>query len=465
MVVQFRLSDYKIKGLNDVHQIQIYVSHLKKRVYLDTGVKVTKDQFDPNADQKIIGKGKEIQESNDKLFEQLAKVKKIIRDYRNEHDDIDPDVFYVRDQFFKPKIQQSPSYEVKAVFHKWLYGDPSENIQGKKHKVADSKIYRTVYNDIVRLFPNSLYFKDINEDFFQKLMSDWTSPENNLQNSTINKRTTCLKIFLRHEPKNKFKYFEKFTTGLKNPKSKPVIIPTIEEFEKIVNAEWYIDKDKFTSDMDTARDYFVIGCTTSLRYCTISSLSRSDVIFDSSDKLGYINTFSSKTETSDVIIPLNDISRVFIEKLFQKSRNNYRIKYMSNWKVNENLHTLFEELKFSSFVKVIIKRGASAVAIEMVKYKAMTMHSSRKFFMSTCVNSNVVSLGTTLVWSTHTDLQNVVRYIGKGHKEAEQMRELFANIILPKDSFPLVDASTLLRIPDETVEKEKKDDLEVKNQK
>ena len=462
MVVQFRLSDYKIKGLKDVHQIQIYVSHLKKRVYLDTGVKVSEDRFDHKADQKIKGKGKEIQESNDKLFEQIVKVKKIIRDYRNEHDDIDPDVFYVRDQFLKPKIQQSSTHEVKAVFHKWLYGDPSENIKGKKYKVADSKIYRTVYNDVVRLFPNPLYFKDINDDFFQKLMADWTSLENNLQNSTINKRTTCLKIFLRHEPKNKFKYYEEFKTDLKNLKSQPVIIPTEEEFEKIVNAERYIDKEKYTADMDTARDYFVIGCTTSLRYGTISSLSRSDVIFDSTDELGYIKTFSRKTETSDVIIPLNDISRVFIEKLFLKSRNNYRIKYMSNWKVNQNLHELFKELKFNSIAKVMVKRGASAIPIDKPKHEAMTMHDSRKFFMTRCVNSNMVSLGSTLDWSTHTDLQNVVRYLGKGHNGAEQMRKLFANILQPKDSFPLVDASTLLRKPDETAENEK-EDVVVKN--
>ena len=136
---------------------------------------------------------------------------------------------------------------------------------------------------------------------------------------------------------------------------------------------------------------------------------------------------------------------------------------MSNWKVNENLHSLFKELQFNSTETIIVKRGASAKPIDKVKHEAMTMHSSRKFFMSTCVNSNVVSLGTTLVWSTHTDLQNVVRYIGKGHKEAEQMRELFANIILPKNSFPLVDASTLLRKPDETNEINKEDAIDLKN--
>jgi hypothetical protein len=72
MVLQFRLSDYKIKGLEEVHQVQIYVSHLKKRVYLDTGIKVRENQFDPTADQKIKGKGKDIQELNDKLFDQMA---------------------------------------------------------------------------------------------------------------------------------------------------------------------------------------------------------------------------------------------------------------------------------------------------------------------------------------------------------------------------------------------------------
>lgn len=125
---------------------------------------------------------------------------------------------------------------------------------------------------------------------------------------------------------------------------------------------------------------------------------------------------------------------------------------MSNWKVNKNLHDLFKELKFNSIEKIVKKRGAIAVPIETEKWAAMTMHDSRAFFISQCVNSNTVSLGTTLDWSTHTGLQDVVKYIGKGHNQVEQMRQLFANILKPKPTPIPLDASTLLRSPEEIVE-------------
>ena len=445
-----RLSDYEDK--DHFRQVQIYCIHLKRKVYIDTGVKTKVNLFDPLADQKIKGKDKTTVENNDILLEKYARIKKIIRDYKNENDDVDPDVFYVRDQFLKPKQQPRVEPEVKAAYKKWIEGDEEKGIKGKKHNVADIKIYRTVLRDIERLFPKPLYFKDLDYDFFQILLADWTSDKKNLQNSTVNKRTTCLRIYLRHEPKNKYKHYESFATGLKNLKLHPVIIPTDEEFEKIVNAENYVEKEKWTKDMDTARDYFVVGCSTSLRYGTISTLTRSDIITDNTDQGGYIKTFSRKTETSDVKIPLNDISRVFLEKLFQKNRKNYRIKFMSNWKVNKNLHELFKELKFKSIEKVVKKRGAIAVPIETEKWAAMTMHDSRAFFISQCVNSNTVSLGTTLDWSTHTGLQDVVKYIGKGHNQVEQMRQLFANILKPKPTSIPLDASALLKSPEEIVD-------------
>lgn len=453
MKVKFRLSKYKDK--ENLYQVQLYCIYKKHKVFLDTGVKVTEGTFDPAANPLIKGKGQSIEEDNDKLWEQHARVKKIIKDYMAEHDGAEPDVFYLRDQYMKPKKPEEASHEVKAVFKRWIEGVKESGIKGKKDKVADVKIYRTVLNDIEFLFKRSLFFKDLNHDFFEKLMAHWTSSKMNLQNSTINKRATCLKIFLRHEPLNHYKFYEEFSTGLKNIKRHPVIIPTEEEFEKIVNAENYVDKDKWTKDMDTARDYFVVGCSTSLRYGTISSLTKAEVKFDREDPQGYIKTFSRKTEMPDVRIPLNDISRHFLEKLFGKSRSKARIKYMSNWKVNQNLHLLFKELKFNSIETVLVKRGAYAVPVPTEKWQAMTMHDSRAYFISKCVNSKVVSLGTTLDWSTHQGLGDVVKYIHKGHQQAEQMRELFGNILQPKDSFPNLDTSTLLRKQEKTIEKGK----------
>lgn len=141
-------------------------------------------------------------------------------------------------------------------------------------------------------------------------------------------------------------------------------------------------------------------------------------------------TFIQKTTTPKHIIPLNAVSKFFIEKQFKA--NNYRcIKYMSNWKVNEQLHVLFQKLGFNTLETVIYKYGSTATTVLTPKWQAMSMHASRAYFISRCVNSNQVSLGSTMNWSNHSNIKVVQRYIHKGFQQVQQMQQLFATVTLP----------------------------------
>ena len=67
----------------------------------------------------------------------------------------------------------------------------------------------------------------------------------------------------------------------------------------------------------------------------------------------------------------------------------------------------------------------------MPKWEAMSMHASRAYFISLCVNSNQVSLGSTMSWSNHNNIKVVQRYIHKGFQQVQQMQQLFAKVELP----------------------------------
>ena len=239
---------------------------------------------------------------------------------------------------------------------------------------------------------------------------------------------TCLKIFLRDEKQNKYKFFESFSTGLSGISHQPIIIPTPSEFTQLVNAEKILQVQKLPTELDLARDYYIIGCSTSLRYSDIVRLTPANIQTINGHQC--IITFIQKTQTAKHAIPLNDVSRYFIEKQFQ-ANNNRGIKYMSNWKLNANLHALFKLLKFNSMQTVVYKYGARATTVLTPKYEAMSMHSSRAFFISTCVNSNQVSLGSTMSWSNHSNIKVVQRYIHQGFNQVKQMKRLFSIVNLP----------------------------------
>lgn len=420
-------------------QVQLYYYNDGKKVWLSTKVHVIPIFFNPTAVMKISSKVSTSVADNRRLKEMETRINniiadwqaKIIAEYGQDYCDVYPPASYIKTMWKKPAVdlKKEADEDVRKIFHTWIEGDPKKAIIGKKDKVNEVKIYRTVLTDIKKLTKKQpLTFRDIDQDFFQKLLGYWTSKKPKIQNSTINKRLTCLKIFLKDEKQNKYTLFESFSTGLSGISHQPIIIPTEDEFQKLINAEKELNVSQLPIEIDTARDYYIIGCSTSLRYGDVSRLTPLNIQLLQGHEC--IVTFIGKTQTPKHVIPINDVSKYFIEKQF-KANNNKGIKYMSNWKLNLKLHELFRMLNFNSMETVVYKYGAKATPILTPKFSAMTMHSSRKFFISTCVNSNIVSLGSTMDWSNHHNINVVQRYIHQGFNQAQQMKQLFSSVSLP----------------------------------
>jgi len=419
--------------------VELYYYNEGQKVRLSTKVHVIPKFFDETAVLKVSSKVSTSVADNRKLKEMETRMnniisdwqQKIIAEYGQDYSDIYPPASYIKGAWKKPAIQikKESEEDVRQIFHTWIEGDPKRGIIGKKDKVNEVKIYRTVLADIKKLTKKQpLTFRDIDQDFFERLLGYWTSKKPKIQNSTVNKRLTCLKIFLRQEKQNKYTFFESFSTGLSGIAESPIIIPTPEEFLKLINAEKELNVYGLPEELDRARDYFVIGCSTSLRYSDIARLQPENIrVVNNFD---CIVSFIKKTQTPKHLIPLNDVSKFFIEKQF-KANSNKGIKYMSNWKLNVTLHKLFKMLNFNSMETVVYKYGAKPTTVLTPKWEAMSMHASRAFFISTCVNSNQVSLGSTMSWSNHRNIKVVQRYIHQGFNQVQQMQDLFSGVNLP----------------------------------
>jgi integrase len=229
---------------------------------------------------------------------------------------------------------------------------------------------------------------------------------------------TCLKIFLQEmleDKKNEYEMFRQFHTGLTGPKNKNIIIPTDEEFRMLCN------KQIEDSRLDFARDIFAIGCSTGLRFSDAIRLTKDNrrVI----GKNEYIMTNIEKTEQEQVMIPLNEVSKFFL------SKHPDGIKKISNQKLNKALHDLFVFLEFNTIETTLAKYGKEIVATKEPKHKLMSMHSSRRFFISKCVNDGQISLGNVMDWSAHSG-KSIFDYVQRGFDGETQMKKLYSGILI-----------------------------------
>jgi hypothetical protein len=183
METKFTLGNHKRK--DGSQQVQLYYNN-GKRVRLDTGVHVNSKFFDPTALMKISSKVTTSANDNKTLDEKSSRLKKIITDWQSkmkeehgeEYGSLNPPADFVKEMWKKPALELKVEREedVRKIFNTWIEGDPKLGIIGKKDKVNSVSCYRTILKDLKTITKNrSLSFRDINQDFFQKLLSYWTT--------------------------------------------------------------------------------------------------------------------------------------------------------------------------------------------------------------------------------------------------------------------------------------------------
>jgi integrase len=270
---------------------------------------------------------------------------------------------------------------------------------------------------------------DLDYKFFNGFKTYYLQKDPPIQNSTILKRMRSFKVFLNHKYELGIlenPYYQKYKIDLSVNYKREVIIPTTREVEILTTCTLNDRR------IDDARDLYLIGCSTGLRYSDVVKLTKDRI------KDGYILTDILKTGQT-LTIPLNTISEKFISKQFKKYDD--KVWDISNQKLNVALRDLFEYLSdnhpekpFSSKEIVFVQYGPKAKATYPIKSSVLAFHSSRRFFISYCVNSGLIGLGNVMKWSGHTEIKTVNSYIKKGFNEQDQMRRLFSFAGDPENS-------------------------------
>ncbi|HPD66383.1 MAG TPA: site-specific integrase [Bacteroidia bacterium] len=252
---------------------------------------------------------------------------------------------------------------VKFVF------DPKYNIRPINDRTKNK--YRTLLNFLVEFIEyqriKTLKFDDIDLEFYQDFISFLQSEKRHSTN-TIGKYIATLKAILNRATE------EGINTCIKY-KSKKFNSPR-EEVDKIYLSQSEIDKIynlKFASaqtGLERARDLFLIGCNTALRFSDFTAIQPENIIKNDSGIFLKMTTYKT---SQNVTIPLNPMVVSILEKY------NYQLpKNISNQKMNDHLKVIGKMAGINDIISITKTIAGKSVTQQYKKYELISCHTARR---------------------------------------------------------------------------------------
>jgi hypothetical protein len=391
MEPHYILKSYKDK--QGLQVLQLVYFNKGRQVRLNSGVKVREQDFDSKS-QRILATIKQIGKDpvtlNDALVELKEKVNKIVREYRYQHRDetsfdIPPSTDYVKYKFFEKAPKHENDFDVLRNYTVWL--------ANKRKKIRDDRGYVTLYNDLKEFIgKRPVTFKDINTEFLEGFLEFLLKRD--IVNDTVKKKFKYLKTFLKGVGKiNRYKEYVDFDLShlQGNKETENIYTLTDPEYELMKTFEVPDEKLMY------ARDLFLLGCNTSLRFSDIFQLNRSNA-------QDIIDLTTQKTD-KNVKIPVTSLTKQLLEKYnynlvrhFRKPQRNSKGKrenglinrylheymfYLNNHCIKQGITTLNEPTLY------VYRKGMERFKEYYPKWKLITFHSSKKFFFTRCLKSGI----------------------------------------------------------------------------
>jgi len=263
------------------------------------------------------------------------------------------------------------------------------------------KRYNILKNKIIYYIPN-INLATLTENDLVDLMKALF--EEKQHNTTIAKRISDFKAFLRWAKKNKYydgDLHNNFSIKLKGTEmiNEPIYL-SWKELIYLYNL--HIPESKHY--LERVRDIFCFLCFTSLRYSDFKNLSKSDVKDD------YIVVVTQKT-VEGIKIELNKYSRAILDKYKGvKFENDGVLPVISQQKMNDYLKELAEFAGFNELKKIVHFSNNERIENIYPKYALITTHCGRRTFV---VNSLFLGIPAEVVmkWTGHVDYNAMKPYI------------------------------------------------------
>ena len=368
----------------------------------------TKERINPkfwNFDKQLVRETKqfpEYPEFNRRLSKIREKSSNAFRTFQNDHDGKSPTV-----RELKSELDSVLKDEPKGVD---IFSFIDQFIIDSKYRVSDKtggpiaqstiRIYqytRTLLADYASAKRKKVDFDSIDLEFYYDFTAFLTE-DKKLSNNTIGKHIKTLKTFLNEATEQgvnlNFKYRSKrFKSAREDTES---IYLTEGELNQIYNLDLSNNKR-----LEKARDLFIVGCWTGLRFSDFTQISRQNIKGD------FIEIKTQKTG-KQVVIPIH---RTVKEIMSMYNTHNNLPPSITNQKLNAYIKEVGKKVPaLNSKVTFSYTKHGLKVKPEKKKYKLITTHTARRSF-ATNLYLGEVQTNTIMAITGHSTEKAFLRYI------------------------------------------------------
>lgn len=272
--------------------------------------------------------------------------------------------------------------------------------KGEQRKPNTLKKFTSLKNHLLSYqakYKKNISFETINTQFYQQFVSflrEETEERSGLLNNSVGRYISAIKTFLKwasHPDRgyNKFDTFHEFQTFSEDA---DIIYLTYDELMNLYSFDF-----KGNTRLQQVRDVFCFGCFTGLRYSDIAQIRKSNL------KGEEIHFKTQKTKDS-LIVPLNEFALEILQ------RNNFQLPVISNQKTNKYIKEIGELVGIDEEIILTKYRGVEEVKFKEPKYKFITVHTSRRTFVTLSLEQNMRA-ETVMSITGHKDYKTFKKYI------------------------------------------------------
>ena len=261
-----------------------------------------------------------------------------------------------------------------------------------KSTVKVYKEFKTQFELYQKAKKVKLNFDHITMDFYHDYVQFFS--DKNYSNNSIGKQVKCIKAILTKsfdEGIHNNNIFKK--SGFKTLKSD---VDNIYLTESELNSIYELDLTS-TRHLDIARDIFLCGCYTALRYSDYSRLRKEHFVYK--DGVLYIDLITKKTKNR-VVIPVKPLVKSIIEKY------NYNLPKSNEQKLNKYIKEIGLLAGIDEKVEVKSIKGSRTIIEYKPKNQLIMTHTARR-------------TGATLLYKAGVNLLSIMKITG--HKSEKSL--------------------------------------------
>lgn len=291
---------------------------------------------------------------------------------------------YLNNNFFGDNKRTSKTSLTRYIplYIKWK--EENGYAKGTVQKFRSLYDFITEYMEFYKI--REIDMRSIDAKFFEHLRQYFFIERPDKKNIRNRKHNTFAKLVSNiQQILNKALKDEIITSAKYNNYSFNEVVPdkivlTDDDIEKLLNCDTLHKKDAIIRDM------FVIYCDISLRYSDGQRLEKEKHFFEFNGKW-FINLMPAKTVKYNkrTTIPLKTRTLELLEKY------NFRIKKYSNPYLNRKIKSICKQAGIDYMVQYSNNIRGQNIETITEKYKLITVHSSRAYFITSCFLNGVTS--------------------------------------------------------------------------